>query len=242
MPPREEQVDALLRNETSVSEQGEELASGAANVYWKRADGSGDAERLTESQKTQFASSVSPDGKYVIYHESNASTGTDLFVVPVSGDGKPELFLATPFSESEASFSPNGRWVAYQSNESGTVEIYVRPFPAGPGKWQISTEGGTYARWSPNGRELFYRKDDGLMVVSVDPSGESFVADRPRKLFDGSFLTLTIYGSTLADYDVAPDGNHFVMMQGEEQTRKTKVTFVFHWFEDLDRTFSSSSN
>lgn len=77
------------------------------------------------------------------------------------------------------------------------------------------------------------------MVVSVNPSGDSFVADRPRELFEGSFLTLTIYGSTLADYDVAPDGKRFVMMQGEEQSRRTKVTFVFHWLEDLARTFSS---
>ncbi len=214
-------------------------ASGSANVYWKRADGSGDTERITTSENTQFASSVSPDGKHVVYHESNASTGSDLFVAPVFGDGEPELYLQTPFSEAEAAFSPDGRWIAYQSNESGSMEIYVRPYPAGAGKWQISTDGGNYARWSRSGRELFYRKDDSLMVVSVNPSGDSFVADRPRELFEGSFLTLTIYGSTLADYDVAPDGKRFVMMQGEEQSRRTKVTFVFHWLEDLARTFSS---
>ena len=54
-------------------------------------------------------------------------------------------------------FSPDGRWIAYRSNESGTSEIYVRPFPGGRGgKWQISTGGGLYGLWSNNGRELFY--------------------------------------------------------------------------------------
>jgi serine/threonine-protein kinase len=212
--------------------------SGATNIYWKRADGSGDAERLTESEITQWASSISPDGKHVLLHQSNAGTASDIYVLPLSGDRKPEVFLQTPFTEAEAAFSRDGKWVAYQSNESGTVEIYVRPFPSGSGKWQISTNGGRYARWAPSGRELYYRNDDGLAVVSVDGSGASFVADKPRQLFTGPFLSLSIYGSTLADYDVAPDGKRFVMMEGEEQLRNTKVTVVFHWFEDLNRTFS----
>jgi serine/threonine-protein kinase len=217
-------------------------SSGATNIYWKRADGSGETERLTESPITQWASSISPDGKHIVFHQSNSGTASDLFVLPLSGDRKPETFLQTPFTEAEAAFSRDGRWIAYQSNESGTVEIYVRPFPSGSGKWQISTNGGRYARWSPDGRELYYRNDDGLAVVSVDPSGESFVADKPRQLFDGPFLSLSIYGSTLADYDVSPDGKRFVMMQGEEQLRNTKVTVVFNWFEVLKKTFSAGGS
>jgi len=216
--------------------------SGATNIYWKRADGSGETERLTDNQITQWASSFSPDGKHILFHQSNSGTASDIFVLPLSGERKPEVFLQTPFTEAEAAFSHDGRWVAYQSNESGTVEIYVRPFPSGSGKWQISTNGGRYARWSPDGRELYYRNDDGLAVVSVDPSGESFIADKPRQLFDGPFLSLSIYGSTLADYDVSPDGKRFVMMQGEEQLRNTKVTVVFNWFEVLKKTFSAGGS
>ena len=177
-----------------------------------------------------------------MFHQSNSGTASDLFVLPLSDDRKPETFLQTPFTEAEAAFSRDGRWIAYQSNESGTVEIYVRPFPSGSGKWQNSTNGGRYARWYPDGRELYYRNDDGLAVVSVDPSGESFVADKPRQLFNGPFLSLSIYGSTLADYDVAPDGKRFVMMQGEEQLRNTKVTVVFNWFEVLKKTFSAGGS
>jgi Tol biopolymer transport system component len=47
-------------------------SGGVFNIYWKRADGSGEAERLSESQNTQYGSSFSPDGKYVAFHQSNA--------------------------------------------------------------------------------------------------------------------------------------------------------------------------
>jgi len=69
-------------------------------------------------------------------------------------------FLATRFQESEGAFSPDGRWVAYQSNESGRTEVYVRPFPPAGGRWQVSDEGGAYARWSHDGRELYYRTEN----------------------------------------------------------------------------------
>jgi Tol biopolymer transport system component len=63
-------------------------------------------------------------------------------------------------------FSPDGRWIANRSNESGTSEIYVRPFPAGPvGKWQVSTGGGLYGMWSNNGRELCYETTDYRIMV-----------------------------------------------------------------------------
>ena len=96
--------------------------------------------------------------------------------------GKPEPFLGTPSDENVPMFSPDGRWIAYRSNESGTDEIYVRPFPAGRGgKWQISTGGGLYPIWSNNGRELFYETPDyRIMVVDYTVSGDSFVPGKPR--------------------------------------------------------------
>jgi len=80
--------------------------------------------------------------------------------------GKQEPFLRTPSDELTPMFSPDGRWIAYRSNESGTNEIYVRPFPAWRGgKWQISNGGGLYGIWSNNGRELFYEMTDNRIMV-----------------------------------------------------------------------------
>ena len=112
---------------------------GAGNIYWKRADGTGDAERLTEGSNLQVPNSWSPDGKVLAFFEQSTETGWDLWTLPMEKDGvgdlkpgKPVSFLLTPFNEMWPAFSPDGRWIAHNSSESGTYEVYVRPFP-GPG-------------------------------------------------------------------------------------------------------------
>ena len=80
-------------------------------------------------------------------------------------------------------FSPDGRWIAYQSNESGRAEVFVRPFPGPGGKWQISTGGGRFPRWSQKRHELFYlAPDNRIMVVSYTVDGDSFKADELRRI------------------------------------------------------------
>jgi len=207
------------------------------NLYRKRADGSGDVERLTDSEATQFISGWSPDGKYLLYAQSNPDTSSDLYILPLEG-GEPELYLQTPFIEAEAAFSPDGRWIAYHSNETGRTEVFVRPFPARGGKWQISVDGGSYPRWSRDGRKLYYRLDNAIYEVDVDGAGASFRAETPLKLIEGPFLSLSLGGLTLADYDVHPDGERFVMMQEDPEStpiQATHAVFVFDWFSELDR-------
>ena len=133
-------------------------------------------------------------------------------MLPLDGDREPQLFLQTPFNEVYAEFSPDERWLAYSSDESGRWEDYVRPFPGPGGKWQISTDGGTYLFWGPDGQELFHRSLEGdrMLVVSYTTEGESFRAGRPRELFQGQFA----FG-TNPDADIAPDGKRFVMLQSE---------------------------
>jgi hypothetical protein len=145
----------------------------------------------------------------------------------MDGDRTPEPFLQTPFNERVPSFSPNGQWLAYQSDKSGRNEIYLSRFPASPGEWQISTEGGTWARWSPNGRELFYRSGDKMMAVDVHLEGEP-VLGRPRLLFERTRLR--------ADFDVAPDGQRFVMVdQSESAPPPVRLNLVLNWFNELER-------
>ncbi|MGH9460177.1 MAG: protein kinase domain-containing protein, partial [Vicinamibacteria bacterium] len=245
----------LTFDEASDTEQiwspdGEYLAfssdiNGADNLYRKRADGSGELERLTESQTSEWATSWSRDGRFITYIKSD--NAFDLWVVPLEGDHKPEVFLSTPFREANSDFSPNGRWMAYASSESGRSEVYVRPFPPGGGKWQVSDGGGGFPRWSRDGSQLFYRTDEGLMVASVETGGDTFRAGKPRPLFEGAFLGgiggVGLAGNSFADYDVAPDGRRFVMFpapQDSGQRDHPHVTLVTHWFDELDRTFSTT--
>ncbi|MGH9460178.1 MAG: protein kinase domain-containing protein [Vicinamibacteria bacterium] len=212
----------------------------AVDLYWTRADGSGEAERLTESPNFKSGNSLTPDGAFLVFHEQRPQTAYDIMVLPFQGDRKLEAFLSTPFTEAEPEFSPDGRWIAYMSNESGSFEVYVRPFPQRAGKWQISTGGGIYPRWSRDGRELFYRTERGLMAVSLEATGGTFRADTPRQLFEGNF----VYLGSSGDYDVHPDGR-FVMLQSEEledMTEHSHLTMVTNWFEELRRTFAGTAD
>ena len=161
------------------------------NLYWQRADGTGEAQRLTESSIRQFPTSWHPTGRFLAYIEESPRNvfDFDIMILPMEGDeisgwkpGKPTVFLDTPFRDSGTAFSPDGRWLAYHSNESGPQEVYVRPFPGPGAKWQISTGGGTYPLWSRNRKELFYRAaDETLMVAAFAAERDSFRAEKPRQ-------------------------------------------------------------
>src|ERR1700733_5092119 len=128
---------------------------GPRSVFWQKADGSGDFEKLTGGEYARAPSSWSGDGQLLSFGEVNPTTGFDIWVLDMK-DRKAAPFLRTPFYE-VGWFSPDGRWIAYNSNESGRYEVYVQPYPGPGGKWQISTDGGMDARWTANGRELIYR-------------------------------------------------------------------------------------
>jgi hypothetical protein len=156
-----------------------------------------------------------------------------------SGESTP--FSTTEFAEPFADISPNGRFMAYSSNESGSYQIYVRPFPAGNGKWQVSIEPGVVPRWRGDGRQLFWRTDAGIDSAVVETDGATFRAERPqpaiRGRFRGGLKGVGSGGYLFADYDVTPDGKRFVLFadeQGESNRGPRHVTLLTHWFDRLD--------
>jgi serine/threonine-protein kinase len=227
------------------SPDGEYLAfssdrDGRENPYRKRADGSGDAERIAEIDHDFWASSWSPDGKWILGEVQAESF--DLWAVLADGSGEPVEYLSTTFFDRFPAISPDGRWVAYMSDESGRSEIYVRPFPAAAGKWQVSDGGGSWPAWSKDGSELIFRSEDGLMAAAVTVESGSFRADRPVPVASGGFskdqIGISVSGSIFPDFEPMPDGENFVVLQGGEgQSRQTHVTLVTGWFDVLRRTF-----
>jgi Tol biopolymer transport system component len=215
---------------------------GVYNLWWIRADGAGDAQRLTESKRPQFAGSWRPDGKVLAFFQLNPSTSADIMTLPIEGDeksgwkpGEPKPFVNSFFDERGPAVSPDGRWLAYQSNESGSLEVYVRPFPGPGGKWQISTGGG-YPKWSRNGKELFYRTlDSKIMAVTYAASGDSFRADKPQLWSPGQF---TERGLGVYNFDLHPDGKRFAVLKApgtEQAAAVNKVTFIFNFFDEIKR-------
>jgi serine/threonine-protein kinase len=216
---------------------------GIENPYIKRADGSGEAERVAEIDHNFWASSWSSDGKWIL-GEIQGST-FDLWAIPADGSGEPEVYLATEFFERFPAISPDGKWLAYMSDESGRPEIYVRPFPAAAGKWQVSDGGGDWPLWSRDASELIYRTEDGLMSAAVTTENGSFRADRPKPLASGGWqnrqVGIAVAGSIFSDYEITPEGDRFVILQGGDgQATQNHVTLVTRWFDVLRETLPGS--
>jgi hypothetical protein len=198
------------------------LRAGVFNLFWKLANGGGDEERLTTSQNSQALAALSRDGQAIVFQEKG-----DFWILPLTGDRTPRPFFETPFFEGEGAFSPDGRYLAYSSDESGRQEIWVRPFPAGPGKWQISTEGGVSPRWALSG-ELFYKNGDKMMAAELTTQ-PGFAVGKPRVLFEGRYET------GVGTFDVSADGQRFLMVKASEEQAATQVNVVLNWFEELRR-------
>lgn len=133
-----------------------------------------------------------------------------------------------------ADVSPNGRYLAYQSNESGRLEIYVRPFPeVGRDHWRISGGGGTRAVWARDGLELFYLDESGaLMGVPVRTAGPRFVKGTPSRNFDTAYAE----SNPARHYDVSPDGRRFLMVKdraADPNATPASMIVVDHWFGEL---------
>jgi serine/threonine-protein kinase len=211
--------------------------AGPRRLFWRPADGSGPDEQLTGDRNLPEPGSFSPDGALLAYTEFDQTTRRDIWLLPLLGERTPRAFLKTSFNEFMPSFAPDGRSLAYVSDQSGRNEVYTQPFP-GPGeRWQISTEGGTEPVWSHDGRELFYRSSEKMLVVDIGAHAR-FNPGKPRLLFQGPFLYSgdlpTLSG--IRHYDVTPDGRTLLMVKpGEREIAAAQIHVVLNWFEELKR-------
>ncbi|MCK5376164.1 MAG: PD40 domain-containing protein, partial [Acidobacteria bacterium] len=157
--------------------------------YVKSADGIGEPEMLWDAPEEASPMDITSDGRWLAVEfnrlRSQLDTGGEIWVVDLTGEREPFPFFEDHFKNSYASFSPDDRWLAYISNEGGTEQVYVRPFPSANGKWQISQVAAREPRWSPDGRRLFYRSVEGLKYVSID-TDDGFRAGRPVIVEPGS--------------------------------------------------------
>jgi serine/threonine-protein kinase len=206
---------------------------GKAGLYGKPADGSGAEELIVPTPGNALPESVSPDSKFLTFSVGVPGSGSDVWIVPLTGERQPQPLLNSPFEEWGSAFSPNGRWLAHVSNETGRPEIFVRPFPGPGGKYQISTGGGMFPVWSRSGRELFFLSGKRLMSVAVT-SQPAFTASTPQKVAELPFILARRLQNFV--YDVMPDGQRFVLSRGtgaESETRELRL--VLDWAAELKR-------
>ena len=212
------------------------LRAGNPDIYLRRADGGGEEQAVATTSQNEWPSDWSRDGKYLLYHQSDPETGSDLWYLERGENGsgwEPHPFLQEPSAQAAPKFSPNGRYVAYVSDESGQREVYVQPFPEGGRKVTVSSGGGSQLRWSRDGKELFYVQGEKLMVVAVSTEGE-FSAGLPTELFEHPGLRS---GLNNPNYDVSLDGQRFILPEpvGHDETEAPQATIrvVQNWFAEF---------
>ena len=206
------------------------------------ADGSGGLEVLMDVGARRFPTSWSPDGRTLAFHSGgNAATKSrQVWLLRRNRDHWTSApFVESPFEETGAIFSPDGHWVAYVSNKSGQNDIYARPFPGPGGDVTISAGGGGEPVWAPSGRELFYRHDGKLLAVSISETAASLTVGVPARLFDDPYMPdRSGLPGGVANYDVAPDGRRFVMVEevrptNADATQNVQLEIIINWTEEL---------
>jgi Tol biopolymer transport system component len=202
----------------------------------KAADGTGEAVALLQAKNAVYWPNWSRDGRYLVYEEGSPDTGRDIRYVDLGANGvagEPVTLLGSPAAERFPNISPNGRFLAYASGESGRSEVYVRPFPSGTGRWQVSLTGGVFPRWRGDGRELYYVGNDMLIAVPVS-SDSALTLGQPQTLFEAAGVSPAAQGAR--GYDVSADGQRFLTImpvEGNEQTASPKIRIVQNWHEEF---------
>ena len=132
--------------------------------------------------------------------------------------------------------SPDANWVAYVSNETGSAQVYVRPFPQiDRGKWQVSTTAvGAHPIWNSEGKEIFYFSGGSQQIMSVpyeigehsvdqDPTLIEF--GRPQSMFSRALRL----GPTLVPmWDYSETRGQFMMVESEDSNLEANQDSVLN--------------
>jgi eukaryotic-like serine/threonine-protein kinase len=198
------------------------------DLYTMRVDGSSPPELLLDHVYGLWEGEFTRDGQWLVVRADEAGgrsvirgrrTDSDSGLVPLQNNDN---------SNTQIALSPDGRWVAFSSVVTGVREIYVAEFPSMTSPRLVSREGGSEPRWAPDSRELFFKSGDFLMSVAITP-GTGVAVGTPRRLF-----SVAPYRSARnrQQYDVAPDGQHFVMIR-DVAAGARDVVYVENWFPEL---------
>ncbi|MBI3447517.1 MAG: serine/threonine-protein kinase [Acidobacteria bacterium] len=192
----------------------------AWRIEWKPADGSRDAEVLFEGSRIHVPTSFSLDGRTLLFDAVSKDAVTkDILALEMGGTHASRPIVAGPFQKNAGVISPDGRWLAYVSDEGGQPSVFVRPFPGGDGRWQISTPLGDEPRWGRDSRELFYRADGVIYRVPVE-TARGFSAGRPERFVDRVAKGIVPY-----TYSIAGDGTRILTFRTPKEGGSVRTIY-----------------
>lgn len=210
---------------------------GNTNVYSYSLNGGGMPEQLTEGDRRQLPFTISPDGHYLLFGEDQPDGNWNMSLLDLETRVSRPL-LAGGYSFWNTDLSPDGNWLVYQSNESGALEVYVRPFPdAAAGRWKISQEGGTKPMWGRDGQEIFYIDPRGMLMAVAVSTFPAFRAGRTASLFDTGTLSPQPYEVGARPYDLSLDGQRFLFtsLANAPDVQDKRIVVELNWTAELTR-------
>ena len=212
-------------------------AGGAlGSLFLQAADGSGVAERLTESRSIQRASDVLPDGSAILFSDRGG-----IQVLTLGGNRRTTHLMRSPQATGSGAVSPDRRWLAYVVQDAGSApQVFVSPFSNPESeRTLVSRDGGAQPRWSPDGRELFFIGFDGTLMHAAVRSGAALSVGVPTRVLPRPYYNGFSLVERPASYDVSPDGRRFLMLKqvtsADEPSRPATIVVVKQWMEELRR-------
>jgi serine/threonine-protein kinase len=208
------------------------VGSGVGPVYEHRADGTGNATLVFRGAMDWGQIVPTRDRRWLVLRSAPATSAQGVFALR-QGDTAAAPLVSGAANSTFPALSPDDRWLAYASDESGTMEIYVRPFPAtSTAKWQVSTAGGSQPAWSRSGRQLYYVNGKNEMVTAEIRPGATFSVGEQRVLFSTApFVRLGPVPSFL----VTGDDRRFLMLREGESAQESELIVALHWLDGLER-------
>ena len=198
--------------------------SGRYDLFQRSRRDAGADELLFASQDDKLPTSVSPDGRWLVFNRSLAETRSDIWALPLSGKGAALPVVATTAEERSGQLSPDGRWIAYSSDDSGRLEIYVSPFPEAARRWQVSKSGGDNPRWRGDGKEIVFEANGFLKAAPVEAQAHGFQTGPEAALFD--LGPTPVPGPRFA---LASDGSRFLVITEKDSGPLPPLTLLSEW-------------
>jgi serine/threonine-protein kinase len=204
--------------------------SSVGPVYEHRADGTGNATLVFRGAMDWGQIVPARDGRWLVLRSAQPTGGIGIYGLR-QGDTTVAPLVSSAAVNMFPALSPDQRWLAYASDESGTMEIYVRPFPeTSSAKWQVSTAGGAEPVWSKSGRQLYYINGKNELVAAGIRPGATFAVGEQRTLFSfAPFLRL----GPIPSYGVSADDRRFVMLREGESAQESELIVAMHWMDGL---------
>ena len=207
------------------------LRGGPPNIYRLSLSAPAGEKQVITSPLPKLPTDWSRDLRTVIYSELSPTTNWDVKAVAVTG-GEPTVLAGTEADERSGRLSPDGHWLAYVSYEGGRPQVYVRPYPTGGARWQISSAGGIQPQWSRSGSGLYYLSAERkIMTVPVSSEGGTIRAGTPRTVVNAR-VSGGERGGQGCQYAVTPDGQRILVSAAIDSVVPATVTL--NWTKAIE--------